>query len=91
MTDLYWTAMDDCMSPVNTPVLVLGHDGTISLAKLDYAPAGVRQKGKEWVWWDGVGFGGYEWEWDWEAPGRWRGVTHWCLLPEIKPQQEKPK
>lgn len=91
MSDLFWIDLDRQMPPQDVPVLVRARDGTVSLARLDYKPAETHRDVGEWVGWGGVGFGGDEWDWDWEGYGRWRGVTHWCPLPDIEMKQEKTK
>lgn len=81
MSDLVWINLDEQMPPTDTPVLVRACDGTVVVAALEYKRAEAPRK--DWVWWNAVGFSGYEWEWAWDDRGRWRGATHWCLLPEI--------
>jgi hypothetical protein len=74
-----WIKMDDERPPQNVPVLVRAHDGTITAASWE--------SGENWEWWNGAGFGGYEWEWDWLDREPWRGVTHWMPLP-LGPETE---
>jgi hypothetical protein len=73
-----WVPMAERLPPTNTPILICVSDGTMCVAKFEHEPA------RNWIWWDGVGFSGYEWEWDWEWKcfrEPWKGVTHWMLLP----------
>ena len=70
-----WVAMDERLPPVNTPIMVFAKGGVVTCASLDHDPS------SGWVFWDGVGFGGYEWKWEWDGSGDWRGVTHWMPLP----------
>ena len=71
-----WVPMAKRLPPTNTPILICASDGTVCAAEFEHEPA------RDWIWWNGAGFSGYEWDWDWECVSQpWKGVTHWMPLP----------
>ena len=72
-----WVPMAERLPPTNTPILICASDGTVCAAEFEHEPA------RDWIWWNGAGFSGYEWDWNWECVSQpWKGVTHWMPLPE---------
>lgn len=65
-----WIALRDRRPEMDRAVLI--SDGKFA------AVAALRPIGSDDTYWDGHGFGGYEWEWDFVP-------THWAELPELPP------
>ena len=72
-----WVPMAERLPPTKTPILVCAYDGTVAAAEFEHEPD------RDWLWWNGAGFGGYEWDWNWDDGGARpsHGVTHWMHLP----------
>lgn len=70
-----WINIKEQLPPKNTGVLVT-NGKVITAASLDY------HKDDPW-WWDGHGFGGYEWDFDFPNDFNSSTITHWMTLPDF--------
>jgi len=66
-----WMSVEDRLPDDGDKILVYNGD-CITACTVD------RDDSRDWLWMDGLCFGGYEWEYDFE----WGSVTHWMSLPE---------
>lgn len=71
-----WISVEDRLPQENVGVLV-------TCAELGFDKSGP-------TWWDGHGFGGYEWEFDFSSQFSNGAITHWMPLP-APPAATKPE